>query len=93
MRIVAGLPQSTSEGTLKTTFSHFGEVSRVKILTNKKNKQPLGFAYLWFSGKESAQMAVKEMNGKVLAYFLNDFCSDPSSVATLWSFQYCIRRS
>ncbi|KAE9455330.1 hypothetical protein C3L33_12765, partial [Rhododendron williamsianum] len=92
MRIDAGLPQSTLEGTLKTTFSQFGEVSRVKILTDKKNKQPLGFAYLWFSSEESAQMAVKEMNGKVLACFLNDFCSDPSPVATLWSF-HCIRRS
>ncbi|CAL5413295.1 unnamed protein product [Camellia sinensis] len=61
---VKGLPQSTSEGTLNTAFSQFGEVSRVKIVTDKKSKQPLGFAYIWFTSMESAQMAVKEMNGK-----------------------------
>ncbi|XP_057469239.1 organelle RRM domain-containing protein 2, mitochondrial [Actinidia eriantha] len=60
-----GLPQSTSEGTLKTAFSQFGEVNRVKIITDKKSKLPLGFAYVWFSCEESAQMAVKEMNGKL----------------------------
>ena len=43
----------------------------VKIITDKKSKQPLGFAYVWFSCEESAQMAVKEMNGKVFAlYFI-----------------------
>ncbi|KAL6971437.1 hypothetical protein U1Q18_031113 [Sarracenia purpurea var. burkii] len=67
---VKGLPQSTSEGTLKTAFSQFGEVFRVKIVTDKKSKKPLGFAYAWFTSEESAQMAVKVMNGKVSGLYL-----------------------
>ncbi|KAK9288914.1 hypothetical protein L1049_017384 [Liquidambar formosana] len=61
---IKGLPQSTSEGSLKRAFSQFGEVSRVKIIMDKKSRQPLGFAYVWFTSEESAQLAVKEMDGK-----------------------------
>ncbi|KAK2980465.1 hypothetical protein RJ640_028873 [Escallonia rubra] len=61
-----GLPQSTSEGSLKTVFSQFGEVCRVKIVTDKKTKSSLGFAYVWFNGEDFAQVAVTEMNGKFL---------------------------
>ncbi|KAL2458602.1 RNA-binding (RRM/RBD/RNP motif) family protein [Forsythia ovata] len=61
---IKGLAQSTSEGGLKTALSRFGEVSRVKIITDKKTKQPLGFAYVWFTREEFAQTAVEEMNGK-----------------------------
>ncbi|CAA2978566.1 RNA-binding motif, Y chromosome, family 1 member A1-like isoform X2 [Olea europaea subsp. europaea] len=59
-----GLAQSTSEGGLKTAFSRFGGVSRVKIIMDKKTKQPVGFAYVWFTREEFAQTAVEEMNGK-----------------------------
>ncbi|XP_022860906.1 organelle RRM domain-containing protein 6, chloroplastic isoform X2 [Olea europaea var. sylvestris] len=61
---IKGLAQSTSEGGLKTAFSRFGGVSRVKIIMDKKTKQPVGFAYVWFTREEFAQTAVEEMNGK-----------------------------
>ncbi|KAL2469962.1 RNA-binding (RRM/RBD/RNP motif) family protein [Abeliophyllum distichum] len=61
---IKGLAQSTSEGGLKTALSRFGDVNRVKIITDKKTKQPLGFAYVWFTREEFAQTAVEEMNGK-----------------------------
>ncbi|KAL7144632.1 hypothetical protein ABFS83_07G025500 [Erythranthe nasuta] len=60
---IKGLAQSTSEGGLKSEFSRFGEVSRVKIVSDKKTKQPLGFAYVWFAREDHAQAAVDEMNG------------------------------
>ncbi|KAH0662214.1 hypothetical protein KY284_027145 [Solanum tuberosum] len=60
-----GLAKSTPEGRLKVVFSQFGDVSRVKIITDKKSKESLGFAYIWFPDNESAQSAVQEMNGKV----------------------------
>ncbi|KAH0658612.1 hypothetical protein KY289_027360 [Solanum tuberosum] len=63
--IDAGLAKSTPEGRLKVVFSQFGDVSRVKIITDKKSKESLGFAYIWFPDNESAQSAVQEMNGKV----------------------------
>ncbi|PIN20621.1 hypothetical protein CDL12_06683 [Handroanthus impetiginosus] len=61
---IKGLAQSTSEGGLKMAFSQFGEVSRVKIIHDKKTKQSLGFAYVWFTREEHAQAAVEEMNGQ-----------------------------
>ncbi|WMV34262.1 hypothetical protein MTR67_027647 [Solanum verrucosum] len=64
--IDAGLAKSTPEGRLKVVFSQFGDVSRVKIITDKKSKESLGFAYIWFPDNESAQSAVQEMNGKFL---------------------------
>ncbi|KAL3505856.1 hypothetical protein ACH5RR_031238 [Cinchona calisaya] len=61
---VKGLAKSTSQESLKTAFSQFGDASRVKIITDKKTGQSLGFAYVWFSSGEVAQRAVEEMNGK-----------------------------
>ncbi|XP_044499823.1 organelle RRM domain-containing protein 1, chloroplastic-like isoform X2 [Mangifera indica] len=62
---IKGLPDSTTEGRLKKAFSQFGEVVQVKIVVEKKFKQPLGSAFVWFTNKESAQLAVKEMNGEI----------------------------
>ncbi|KAF3956661.1 hypothetical protein CMV_018236 [Castanea mollissima] len=53
-----------SEGRLQRTFSQFGEVSQVKMIIDTKSRQPLGFAYIWFTTEDSAELAVKEMNGK-----------------------------
>ncbi|KAJ9700220.1 hypothetical protein PVL29_005846 [Vitis rotundifolia] len=61
---IKGLPQSTCEGSLKKAFSQFGEVSKVRIKRNKISSQPLGFAFAWFTTEESAQLAVKMMDGK-----------------------------
>lgn len=36
---------------------------------DKKTKQPVGFAYVWFTREEFAQIAVEEMNGKVCKSF------------------------
>ncbi|KAG8636682.1 hypothetical protein MANES_15G022650v8 [Manihot esculenta] len=62
---VKGLPLSTSEGSLKKSFSQFGEVNRAKIVSDKKTKQSLGSAFVWFTNEDSAKLAVKEMDGKV----------------------------
>ncbi|CAL9088084.1 unnamed protein product [Musa acuminata var. zebrina] len=63
---VKGLSRSTSEGFLAKTFSSFGEVKKIMIITSKSSKQSLGLAYIWFAREQDALMAVKEMNGKFL---------------------------
>ncbi|URE41569.1 hypothetical protein MUK42_06746 [Musa troglodytarum] len=63
---IKGLSSSTSEGFLAKTFSSFGEVKKIKIITSKSSKQSLGLAYIWFAHEQDALMAVKEMNGKFL---------------------------
>ncbi|KAJ9700219.1 hypothetical protein PVL29_005846 [Vitis rotundifolia] len=65
---IKGLPQSTCEGSLKKAFSQFGEVSKVRIKRNKISSQPLGFAFAWFTTEESAQLAVKMMDGKACIF-------------------------
>ncbi|PNX73218.1 RNA-binding protein, partial [Trifolium pratense] len=62
-----GLPPATSEVQLMEVFAVFGEVTQVKLLIDKESGQSLGFAYIWFVKEESAQLAAKEMNGKVCA--------------------------
>ncbi|KAJ0034589.1 hypothetical protein Pint_24914 [Pistacia integerrima] len=61
---IKGLPESTTEGRLKKAFSQFGEVVQVKIVVEKKLKQSLGSAFVWFTNKDSAELAIKEMNGE-----------------------------
>ncbi|KAG0480974.1 hypothetical protein HPP92_011832 [Vanilla planifolia] len=61
---IKGLSHSTSEGYLSKLFSQFGEVSKVKIITTRGSRESLGFGYIWFVYEESANLAVKEMNGK-----------------------------
>ncbi|XP_010278468.1 PREDICTED: glycine-rich RNA-binding protein 4, mitochondrial isoform X2 [Nelumbo nucifera] len=62
---IKGLPLSMSEGCLMKSFSCYGEVRKVKIITDRKSRQSLGLAYVWFASEESAQLAVAEMDGKV----------------------------
>lgn len=38
----------------------------VNILKDKKTRKPFGSAYVWFACSEEADLAAKEMNGKVL---------------------------
>ncbi|KAJ1405629.1 RNA-binding domain superfamily [Sesbania bispinosa] len=45
-------------------FSEFGEVTQAKLMIDKESGQSLGFAYIWFVKEESAESAVKDMNGK-----------------------------
>ncbi|XVF28930.1 hypothetical protein REPUB_Repub15cG0075300 [Reevesia pubescens] len=61
---IKGLPQSAVEGRLKKVFSQFGDVKQVNVVREKVSKQSLGSAFVWFDKHESAQLAVKEMNGK-----------------------------
>lgn len=37
----------------------------VKIVRDKESEESLGYGFIWFSGRESADLAVREMNGKV----------------------------
>ncbi|XP_052732617.1 uncharacterized protein LOC108336736 isoform X2 [Vigna angularis] len=64
---VKGLPHSTSEGRLMKVFSEFGVVNLVQLPIDEKSGKSLGFAFIWFVKEESAQLAVQEMNGKMIS--------------------------
>ncbi|XP_078441714.1 uncharacterized protein LOC144711601 isoform X2 [Wolffia australiana] len=59
---VKGLSRSTTEGSLLKSFSRFGVVTRVKVITSKSSKESQGLAYVWFQLEEEAHEAVEKMN-------------------------------
>lgn len=40
----------------------------VKLMMDRESGESLGFAYIWFTREDSAELAVKEMNGKVCIF-------------------------
>lgn len=55
---VGNLPFSASEDAVWTVFADFGDVSSVRLPTDKETGRPKGFGYIEFSSIEGAQAAV-----------------------------------
>ncbi len=60
---VGSLPYSIEEAELKGYFEEFGEVSSVKIITDKFTGRSKGFGFVEMPDDEAAQKAIKELNG------------------------------
>ena len=56
----------TTEDQLRESFTAFGEVSSVNIITDKYDNKPKGFAFVEMSSKEEATAAISGLNGKDL---------------------------
>lgn len=52
----------------------------VNILTDKKTRKPFGSAYVWFACSEEAELAAKEMNGKVIQNNMYFFLKNMSAI-------------
>jgi RNA recognition motif-containing protein len=63
---VGNLAYSVTEEELKKAFSEFGEVSSVKIITDKFSGQSKGFGFVEMPNNSEADQAIKALNGKVL---------------------------
>jgi nucleolin len=63
---VGNLSWSTVEDTLWDAFSEYGEVTSVRIPTDRESGKPKGYGYIEFGAVESAQKAITAMNGKDL---------------------------
>src|SRR5579863_7411978 len=61
---VGNLPFSSTEDSLRTLFSQFGEVQQVKIMTDRDTGKPRGFGFVEMSQDEDATKAVAALNGK-----------------------------
>lgn len=72
MKIYIGnMSYDTTEDHLRQAFESFGEVSSVKIISDRDSGQPKGFAFVEMPGKDEAMAAIgglsgKEMNGREL---------------------------
>ncbi|MFH1373880.1 MAG: RNA-binding protein [bacterium] len=63
---IGNMSFDTTEDHLRQTFEGFGEVSTVKIITDRDSGQPKGFAFVEMSAKEEAMAAISGLNGQEL---------------------------
>jgi RNA recognition motif-containing protein len=63
---IGNLAYDVTEDDLRNAFSEFGEVSSVKIITDKFSGRPKGFGFVEMPDNSEADQAIKALNGKVL---------------------------
>lgn len=63
---VGNLPFDVKEENLRKVFEPFGQVSSVKIVTDKYSGQPRGFGFVEMLDRAEAQAAIENLNGTEL---------------------------
>ncbi len=63
---VGNLAFGTTEDSLKNAFAEFGEVSEVKLITDRETGRSRGFAFVVMSTGDQAEKATARMNGAML---------------------------
>lgn len=59
---VGNLPYSVTESDLRETFSRFGEVSKVNLITDKFSGDSKGFGFVEMDNNSQADAAIKGLN-------------------------------
>jgi heterogeneous nuclear ribonucleoprotein A1/A3 len=62
---VGNLAFSVSQSDVETTFSAYGELDEVRLITDRDTGRSRGFAFVTFATQQDAESAL-EMNGKAL---------------------------
>jgi RNA recognition motif-containing protein len=60
---VGNLPYSVTDADLRETFSNYGEVSQVSLITDKFSGQSKGFGFVEMDNNSQADVAIKALNG------------------------------
>lgn len=60
---VANIPYKASEDELRELFEQHGDVSSVKILTDRETNRSRGFGFIEMTDSDSATQAIEELNG------------------------------
>jgi RNA recognition motif-containing protein len=64
MKIYAGnLPYTITEDELQKVFEEYGEVTSVKIITDKYSGRSKGFGFVEMPDDTQAQQAIEQLNG------------------------------
>jgi RNA recognition motif-containing protein len=63
---IGNMSFETTEDQLRQAFEGFGEVSTIKIITDRDSGQPKGFAFVEMSGRDEAMAAISGLNGQDL---------------------------
>ena len=65
MKIYVGnIPFSSTEADLRELFEQFGEVSSVKIITDRVTGRSRGFGFIEMPNDDEAQNAIASLDGK-----------------------------
>ncbi|MGF1615245.1 MAG: RNA recognition motif domain-containing protein [Gammaproteobacteria bacterium] len=60
---IGNLPYSITDADLRETFSRFGEVSRVNLISDKFSGESKGFGFVEMDDSLQANAAIKALNG------------------------------
>src|SRR3954469_293066 len=63
---VGNLAYSVTEADLRDVFAESGEITDVKVVLDRDTGRPRGFAFVEMSTEESANTAIKNLNGREL---------------------------
>ena len=63
---VGGISWGTSEDTLHSTFSQYGDLEEVKIITDRETGRSRGFGFVTFVNGQDADDAIQSLNGTEL---------------------------
>jgi RNA recognition motif-containing protein len=63
---IGNMSFDTTEDQLRKTFEGFGEVSTIKIITDRDSGQPKGFAFIEMPTSTEATAAIGGLNGHQL---------------------------
>lgn len=63
---VGNLSYQTTQEDLQATFSQYGNIERVNIVTDRDTGQPRGFAFVEMTEGNDAQNAISQLNGAEL---------------------------
>jgi RNA recognition motif-containing protein len=61
---VGNMSYGTTEEGLTTLFSQYGEVSSVKLITDRDTGRAKGFGFVSMNDDNAALKAIEELNGK-----------------------------
>jgi RNA recognition motif-containing protein len=63
---VSNLSFAVQEQDLRTYFAEYGEVTSVKVITDKLTNRSRGFAFVEMPDNSAAEKAVKELDGAMV---------------------------
>ena len=61
---VGNMSYGTTESTIEELFGEFGEVSSVKLITDRETGRAKGFGFVTMNDDAAANKAIEELNGK-----------------------------
>ena len=60
---IGNMSFDTTEDQLRQAFEGYGEVSTVRIITDRDSGRPKGFAFVEMPNRNEGQSAINELNG------------------------------